>query len=151
MNKTTFEQELERKGRLTYICVGVSMLPLLRQRRDIITIEKKQGRCKKYDVALYKRPNGSYVLHRVVEVREKDYVILGDNCVNKEYGITDENGNANGGFMAIHLMNALSTGGFSIQSGDKAKGQFAFEYTAHYSNTSPETVPFEIYIKTGTV
>ena len=91
MNKTTFEQELERKGKLTYICVGVSMLPLLRQRRDIITIEKKQGRCKKYDVALYKRPNGSYVLHRVVEVREKDYVILGDNCVNKEYGITDEN------------------------------------------------------------
>ena len=91
MNKTTFEQELERKGRLTYICVGVSMLPLLRQRRDIITIEKKQGRCKKYDVALYKRPNGSYVLHRVVEVREKDYVILGDNCVNKEYGITEEN------------------------------------------------------------
>ena len=91
MNKSTFEQELERKGRLTYICVGVSMLPLLRQRRDIITIEKKQGRCKKYDVALYKRPNGSYVLHRVVEVREKDYVILGDNCLNKEYGITDEN------------------------------------------------------------
>ena len=91
MNKTTFEEELERKGRLTYICVGVSMLPLLRQRRDIITIEKKHGRCKKYDVALYKRPNGSYVLHRVVEVREKDYVILGDNCVNKEYGITEEN------------------------------------------------------------
>ena len=91
MNKTTFEEELERKGKLTYICVGVSMLPLLRQRRDIITIEKKQGRCKKYDVALYKRPNGSYVLHRVVEVREKDYVILGDNCVNKENGITDEN------------------------------------------------------------
>ncbi|MGN0578814.1 MAG: S24/S26 family peptidase [Ruminiclostridium sp.] len=91
MNKSTFEQELERKGKLTYICVGVSMLPLLRQRKDIITIEKKQGRCKKYDVALYKRPNGSYVLHRVVEVREKDYVILGDNCLNKEYGITDEN------------------------------------------------------------
>ncbi len=91
MNKSTFEEELERKGKLTYICVGVSMLPLLRQRKDIITIAKKQGRCKKYDVALYKRPNGSYVLHRVVEVREKDYVILGDNCVNKEYGITDEN------------------------------------------------------------
>lgn len=91
MNKITFEEELERKGKLTYICVGVSMLPLLRQRRDIIMIAKKQGRCKKYDVALYKRPNGSYVLHRVVEVREKDYVILGDNCLNKEYGITDEN------------------------------------------------------------
>ena len=30
------------------------------------------------------------MLHRVVEVREKDYVILGDNCVNREYGITDD-------------------------------------------------------------
>ena len=39
---------------------------------------------------LYRRPPSSYVLHRVIEVREKDYVILGDNCMNKEYGITDD-------------------------------------------------------------
>ncbi|MCF0106813.1 MAG: hypothetical protein HUJ53_08635, partial [Holdemanella sp.] len=31
-----------------------------------------------------------YVLHRIIEVREKDYVILGDNCITKEYGITDK-------------------------------------------------------------
>ena len=56
----------------------------------------------------------------------------------------------NGGFLAIHMMNALSTGGFRLQSSDKAKGQFAFEYTAHYSMDAPDTVPFEMYIKTGT-
>ena len=56
----------------------------------------------------------------------------------------------NGGFLAIHMMNALSTGGFRLQSSDKAKGQFAFEYTAHYSMTAPDTVPFEMYIKAGT-
>ena len=66
------------------------MLPLLRQHKDLFTIEKKQGRCKKFDVVLYKRPPKSFVLHRVVEVRENDYVILGDNCINKEYGIRDE-------------------------------------------------------------
>lgn len=90
MIKTTYEEELNRKGSFTYTCSGISMLPLLRQRKDLFTIEKKQGRCEKYDVVLYKRYPESYVLHRVVEVREKDYVILGDNCLNKEYGIRDE-------------------------------------------------------------
>lgn len=54
------------------------------------------------------------------------------------------------GFIAIRMINALSTGGFQIQSGDKAKGQMAFEYTAHYSMDAQDTVPYEIYIKTGT-
>lgn len=60
------------------------------------------------------------------------------------------NGSTSGGFVAIHLINSLSTGGFSLQSGDKAKGQHAFEFTGHYSNESPDTVPFEIYVKVGT-
>ena len=63
---------------------------------------------------------------------------------------SDKNGATNGGYIAIHMMNALSTGGFQLQSGDNAKGQFAFEYTAHYSMAAPDTVPFEIYIKAGT-
>lgn len=90
MEKTTFEKELERKGTITYTCKGVSMLPLLRQKRDLFTVTKRHGRCKKYDVALYRRADGAYVLHRVVKVCEDGYVILGDNCLNKEYGIKDE-------------------------------------------------------------
>lgn len=62
---------------------------------------------------------------------------------------SDKTGAAKGGFVAVHLMNALSTGGFQIQTSDKAKGQFAFEYTAHYSMTAQDTVPFEVYIKAG--
>lgn len=56
----------------------------------------------------------------------------------------------NAGFLAIHLMNALSSGGFKLQSGDKAKGQFEFEFTGHFSMDAQDTVPFEIYAKTGT-
>lgn len=62
---------------------------------------------------------------------------------------SDKTGATKGGFVAMHLMNALSTGGFQIQTSDKAKGQFAFEYTAHYSMAAQDTVPFEVYIKAG--
>ena len=62
---------------------------------------------------------------------------------------SDENGKKNGGFLAIHLMNALSTGGFSIKSGDKTKGTFDFEFTGHYSMEHQDTVPFEIFAKVG--
>ena len=89
--KTTYEEYLEKNGTFTYKNSGVSMLPLLKEGRDLFTVVKKgDERCKKYDVALYRRPPDQYVLHRVVKVRENDYVILGDNCINKEYGIKDE-------------------------------------------------------------
>ena len=64
---------------------------------------------------------------------------------------SDKNGETNGGFVAIHMMNALSTGGFAIQSSDNGKGNFAFTYTAHYSMEAQDTVPFEVYVKAGTV
>jgi len=54
------------------------------------------------------------------------------------------------GFMAIRLINALSTGGFQIQSNDKSKGDFAFEFTGHYSLSNIDIVPYELYSKTGT-
>ena len=63
---------------------------------------------------------------------------------------SDKNGEKNGGFIAIKLINALSTGGFQIQTADKAKGQFAFTFTGHYSMDAQDTPPFEIYIKAGT-
>lgn len=62
---------------------------------------------------------------------------------------SDVNSGSDAGFIALKLMNTLSTGGFQIQSTDKGKGQFAFEYTAHYSIEDPDTVPYEIYIKEG--
>lgn len=62
---------------------------------------------------------------------------------------SDVNTGTNAGFIAIHLMNALSTGGFKIKSADKDKGTIDFEFTAHYSIAEPDAVPFEIYVKGG--
>lgn len=86
-----FEEYIEENGSLTYTNVGTSMMPLLKQHRDLFTVKKKgRERCRRGDVVLYKRPPNRYVLHRVIEVRPRDYVILGDNCIRKEYGITDK-------------------------------------------------------------
>lgn len=54
------------------------------------------------------------------------------------------------GYVAIHVMNALSTGGFSLQSGDNAKGQMSYEFTGHYSMDEQDKVPFELFILNGT-
>lgn len=68
-----------------------------------------------------------------------------------DYSDINEDGSTAGkaGFIAIKLINALSTGGFKIKSGDKAKGTLEFEYTGHYSSENIDTVPFELYIKAG--
>lgn len=62
---------------------------------------------------------------------------------------SDKNGATKGGFVAIHMLNGLSTGGFQLKTGDKSKGQFQFEFTGHYSINAQDTPPFEIYIKAG--
>ena len=62
---------------------------------------------------------------------------------------SDVNTGDDAGFVAIHLINALNTGGFQIQSTDKEKGKFAFTFTGHYSMEAQDTVPYEIYIKQG--
>lgn len=63
---------------------------------------------------------------------------------------SDKNGATNGGFVAIHMLNSLSTGGFQIQSTNKGKGQFAFEFTGHYSINDQDKVPYEVFVKAGT-
>lgn len=88
-NRKTFEQEIQENGRLVYTNVGDSMMPLLRQNRDLIVITKPDGRCGKYDVPLYKRDSGQYVLHRILKVKEDGYVLCGDHRWHREYGITD--------------------------------------------------------------
>lgn len=89
MNNSTFEEVLAKNGKLVYTNVGDSMMPLIRQDKDLLIIEPVHGRLKKYDVPLYKRDSGQYVLHRILKVRQEDYVICGDNRWQKEYGITD--------------------------------------------------------------
>lgn len=83
------EQVIREQGILVCTTVGISMYPMLRNRRDTIVVTPYEGRLKKYDVPLYKSGE-RYVLHRIVKVCPNSYVICGDNCEQKEYGITDD-------------------------------------------------------------
>ena len=88
--KMTVEDQLNSKGYLVYSSVGYSMLPLLRQKRDIVEIRKKgPGRCGKYDVVLYRR-GGMYILHRVLKVLLDGYLIAGDYNTFIERDVTDD-------------------------------------------------------------
>lgn len=90
-DRISYEEYLERQGSLTYTNVGTSMLPLLRQGRDLFTVQKKgTERCRRGDVVLFRRPPDKYILHRIIEVRPDDYVMMGDNCIGKEIGVRDE-------------------------------------------------------------
>lgn len=86
----TFEEILAQQGKLVYTNVGTSMLPLLRQQRDLLIIAPKpEGRLRMWDVPLYRRDNGQYVMHRILWVRRHDYILCGDNQWHPETGIQD--------------------------------------------------------------
>lgn len=76
----SIESQLARDGFHISTTVGMSMKPMLRNRCDRVLIKPKgDGRLKKYDLPLYRLPDGKYVLHRVIDVRDDHYVIRGDN------------------------------------------------------------------------
>lgn len=86
----SFEQMLAVYGYVVYTCVGVSMMPLLRQRKDIVEIRPLAKRPQKYDVVLYKR-KGQYILHRILKaLPDGSYIIAGDHNTFVERDITDE-------------------------------------------------------------
>lgn len=56
---------------------------------------------------------------------------------------------ADGGFVAVKLKNALSTGGFTIQTTKNGKGQVTVELTGHVSINAQNVVPMEFYSVEG--
>lgn len=109
MNKSGYEQELERTGHLIYVTKGRSMRPFIRSGEDLVHLRAKEPgeRFSKYDVILYHRPTGEYVLHRIVKVLPDSYILCGDNRVEKEPGITDS--------MVLAVLTGITRGGKAIK------------------------------------
>lgn len=80
----SFEEELQATGKLVCPNQGTSMLPLIRQGKDLMVIvPRPDRRLKKYEAVLFRR-NGSYILHRITAVCDDEYVIRGDNRKDSE-------------------------------------------------------------------
>lgn len=65
---------------------GISMLPMLRQGIDSVVLSPVPEKLKKYDIPLYQRDDGKYILHRIVKVGET-YTCIGDNQFDYETGV----------------------------------------------------------------
>lgn len=83
--------KLEQEGTVKIPARGNSMVPLFRHGRDQVSLRGIQGQTLgKYDMILYRRPNGGYVLHRIVGEREDGYVLRGDGQLWDEYPVRRE-------------------------------------------------------------
>lgn len=75
--------------RIRFSPKGTSMLPMLRQGIDNVILAPLTRKLCKYDIPLYQRDNGQYVLHRIVGVGES-YTCIGDNQFEKETGVRQD-------------------------------------------------------------
>lgn len=83
-------EKLRNGGTVTFTPKGKSMLPMLRDGEDVVVLSKPKGRLHLFDIPLYKRSNGQYVLHRIVNFdADGSYVLCGDNQFELEHGIKD--------------------------------------------------------------
>ena len=81
---------IESGGEFRLFPRGTSMRPLLREGRDSVLL-KKADTVKKYDICLYRRSDGSFVLHRVMKVAsDGTLVFCGDNQTALERGVPRE-------------------------------------------------------------
>lgn len=82
------KEALQNGGEVIFTITGSSMLPLLHHRRDRVCLVKAGAKTlKKYDMPLFIRENGKYILHRIVAVKTDGLVIVGDNQHLKEYPV----------------------------------------------------------------
>ena len=84
-----FRERLAAGQKIRFSPRGVSMLPMLRQGRDCVVLSPLPEKLKKYDLPLYQRDDGKYILHRIVSVGQT-YTCIGDNQYTYEPGVRRE-------------------------------------------------------------
>ena len=101
---------------------GSSMLPMLRDGIDSVVLSPLPDKLKKYDLALYRRTSGQYVLHRIIQSGDT-YTCIGDNQFYKEPGLRQE--------QMLALVTTFSRNGKDIST--KNPGYLMYCRFWHYS------------------
>lgn len=78
------------------------------------------------------------------ELQSADF---GDLWIVADY--SNVNTGSNAGYIAIEMKNVLNSAGFKLQTQNADKGQFAFEFTAHYDLENLDEVPYKVYVSGG--
>lgn len=81
-----FKERLAEGQTIRFSPRGTSMLPMLRQGIDSVILSPLPEKLQKYDLPLYQRANGQYVLHRIIEA-DDSYTCIGDNQFVSELGV----------------------------------------------------------------
>lgn len=72
--------EIVREGHeVTLRVIGHSMEPFLIHERDFVLLSPIRNSLQKGDIALFKRENGQYILHRICKIRREGFYFVGDN------------------------------------------------------------------------
>lgn len=83
--------KLGTEGIVRILSMGNSMYPLFSHKRDQVFLEQIDiSNLKKYDMILYQRDSGQYVLHRIVGIGEKGFILRGDAQTVNEYPIRED-------------------------------------------------------------
>lgn len=85
------EESLNGGGSAVFVARGTSMEPLFKDGKTAVRIIKPAETPKKRDIIFYRRSNGDFILHRIVDVKEKGYVCRGDNQLENEFPVLKEN------------------------------------------------------------
>lgn len=118
---------------------GISMTPMLSDGHDEVVLVKPTGRLKKYDVALFKRADGQFILHRVVGEDSDGYIFRGDNQIINEHGVTDN--------MIIAVMTAYVKNGRRIEITDVEYKRYLKTVKPRYTKKRIRYVVSAIYRK----
>ena len=80
------ERSIKELGYAVVPITGTSMLPLLKEGRDLVELEScSQERLKKGNVVLYKKNDGTLVLHRIIKTENGEFfTVLGDHQFNND-------------------------------------------------------------------
>ena len=80
------ERSINELGYAVVPITGTSMLPLLKEGRDLVELEScSQERLKKGNVVLYKKNDGTLVLHRIIKTENGEFfTVLGDHQFNND-------------------------------------------------------------------
>ena len=93
MSDTGFQNAgaaLEVSDEISTLTMGASMRPMLRQHRDVVVIKRVDRPFKKGDVVLYPGGNGSFTLHRIISIKNGQFIIRGDHNDFTEYDIKSD-------------------------------------------------------------